>query len=111
MPKYHENTPFAHNDLIGRFGGKRTQRGGEWTTEFPSREHFDRYRAHVAAAAPPPAAAAAGPPDPARHGYMRNKFDTWSNGRRVPAGEGWVKRSPSGAWVGYAHDEAVRRVT
>jgi hypothetical protein len=56
-PRVRSNTPFAHNDLIGKFGGKRVKHGNDWTTEFPSQEAYDKYRAHVA---PKPSVGAGG---------------------------------------------------
>lgn len=57
QPKIYWNTPYHHNDVIGQFGGKRVQRNGEWTTQFPNKEHFERYRQHAAASAMPPQSA------------------------------------------------------
>ncbi len=48
IPKVYHNTPFSHNDIVGQFGGRRTQKNGEWTTQFPSQEKLDAYKAHVA---------------------------------------------------------------
>jgi len=116
QPKHYYNTPFGHNDLISKFGGKRVNNGGNWTTSFPSQEHFDRYKNHVlqqqteATQTPVAKLASNAPIDPSRHGFIKNKFDTWSNGKRVPAGKGWVKRGTSGGWVGYTHDDAVKRI-
>ena len=56
QPKHYANTPYSHNDVIGQFGGKRTQVNGQWTTAFPSEEAYKKYQAHVA---PKPAAPAA----------------------------------------------------
>ena len=61
--RHYADTPFAHNDVVGRFGGQRVNRGTrdapQWTTAFPSRERYEAYRQHVAAT-PPAAGAAAG---------------------------------------------------
>lgn len=57
VPKFHANTPFAHNDKIKEFGGRRIElpRGsGNWTTEFPSKEHHDKYVAATRSTTPPP---------------------------------------------------------
>lgn len=42
--RHYHDTPAFHNELIGKFGGSRVRRDGEFTTQFPSKEHFDRYR-------------------------------------------------------------------
>lgn len=121
-PHHYSNTPFAHNDLIEQFGGKRVKKNNDWTTEFPSKEHYDRYAAHVAAQQTPkpaetpsstgtPSPSPSKPLEPSAHGFMRNKFDTWSHGKKVPAGKGWVKKSPSGQWVGYTHEEAMAAIS
>lgn len=62
VPKHYHNTPFSHNETIKQFGGRRVMRDGQWTTEFPSREHFEKYRQ---ATAPPPQPAATTPTVPA----------------------------------------------
>lgn len=69
QPKVFHNTPFAHNNIIGEFGGRRVNQGGEWTTQFPSKEHLERYRQHVLPKPSPPAATASSeqrPEKPAR---------------------------------------------
>lgn len=54
VPRHYFNTPYSHNDVIRDFGGKRVMRDGQWTTEFPSKEHFERYQtAHAPKQAAP----------------------------------------------------------
>jgi N12 class adenine-specific DNA methylase len=90
---YHYDTPFGHNDLIGKFGGKRVKRAGEFTTEFPSKAKYDEYKAHVKAQT------ANKPIDPAAHGFMRSKYNK----------NQWIRKE-SGRWVPYSHEGAVNAV-
>lgn len=43
----HVNTPRDHNDLIGKYGGKRREVGGQWTTVFPDQASHDAYQREV----------------------------------------------------------------
>ena len=42
------DTPAYHNELIKDFGGERVKRGDNWTTAFPSPQHYEQYRNEVA---------------------------------------------------------------